>query len=353
MLRARLRAVLAAAALVLAAGCAVTPAGGTVQPVRASGPPSAAAELRLGFFPNVTHATALYGIGSGTFTRALGGTRLTPQVFNAGPAAVEALFAGGLDAAYVGPNPAVNAFVKGRGAVRIVAGATSGGAALVVRAGIGSAEQLRGRRIASPQTGGTQDVALRTWLAEHGYAVDVRGGGDVTIVAQENGQTLRTFASGEVDAAWLPEPWVSRLVLEAGGRVLVDERDLWPGGQFVTTHLVVRTQYLADHPQTVEALLRGEVEANRHLREDGGRAHDVVNRELGELTGAPLAPPALERAFRSIEVTEDPLATTLRKSAEDAFRTGLVQRAELRGIYDLTLLRRVLGREVDDAGLGT
>ena len=346
------RALLAVAALGVLAGCAVTPAGGAAQPVRASGPTSPAAELRLGFFPNITHATPLYGVAAGTFSRALGGTTLIPQVFNAGPAAVEALFAGSLDAAYVGPNPAVNAFVKGRGAVRIVAGATSGGAALVVRDGIRSAEQLRGRRIASPQTGGTQDIALRTWLAEHGYAVDVRGGGDVTIVTQDNGQTLKTFAAGEVDAAWVPEPWVSRLVLEAGGHVLVDEADLWPRGRFVTTHLVVRTQYLQQHPQTVEALLRGEVEANRHLREDGDRAREVVNRKLGELTGAQLAPRTLERAFSSIQITEDPLARTLQESAEDAFRTGLVERADLRGIYDLTLLRAVLGRDVDDAGLG-
>ncbi len=355
MLR-RLPAVLAAVLTVLAlagtAGCAVTPTGAAAPSSSAAGPTGPAAELRLGFFPNVTHAPALYGVRSGEFARALGSTRLSPQVFPAGPAAVEALFAGNLDAAYLGPNPAINAFVKGRGAVRIVAGATSGGAALVVRKDIDRPEQLRGRRIASPQTGGTQDIALRTWLAEHGYRTDARGGGDVTIVAQENGQTLTSFAAGQVDGAWVPEPWVSRLVLEAGGEVLVDEEDLWPGGRFVTTHLVVRTAYLAQHPQTVEALLRGEVTALRALREDGARARDVVNDELAQLTGAALPGPVLERAFREITVTADPLAATLERSAEDAFATGLVQRADLRGIYDLALLRKVLGRDVDDAGLG-
>ncbi len=356
MLRRWLSVLLALLALAATGACAVTPPGGRVQPVAARGPVGPAAELRLGYFPNITHATAVYGVGSGVFQQALGATRLTPQVFNAGPAAVEALFAGSLDAGFVGPNPAVNAFVKGRGAVRIVSGATSGGAALVVRQGITRPEQLRGRKIATPQIGGTQDVALRSWLQEHGFEVDVRGGGDVTIVAQENGQMLAGFSAGQVDGAWVPEPWVSRLVLEAGATVLVDERDLWPGGRFVTTHLVVRTQYLQEHPQTVEALLRGQVEAGRRLRADGqagAQARAVVDRQLGELTGQPLAPAVLQRAFSSIELTEDPLAETLRESAEDAFATGLVQRADLTGIYDLTLLRRVLGRDVPDAGLGS
>jgi NitT/TauT family transport system substrate-binding protein len=317
---------------------------------------SPAEELRLGYFANVTHAAPVYGVGAGTFAEELGDTELRTQVFNAGPAAVEALFAGSLDAAYLGPNPAINGFVRSAsegGALRIVSGATSGGAALVVRSDITDPQQLRGQRLASPQTGGTQDVALRTWLADQGFTVTEDGGGDVVIRAQENAQTLSEFQAGRIAGGWVPEPWASRLVLEGGGRVLVDEKDLWPDGRFVTTHLVVRTDYLRQHPQTVEALLRGQLAANEAIEADPEAAKDVVNRELEELTGKALKQETIDRAFDRIELTLDPVASSLRRSAENAFATGLLEEADLRGIYDLTLLRQVLGRDVDDAGLGT
>lgn len=340
--------------LALLTACATTDAATAGRaPGELTGPTGPAVELRLGYFPNVTHATAVYGVEAGVFAEALDGTTLSTQTFTAGPAAVEALFAGALDAAYLGPNPTVNAFLKSGGdAVRIVAGATSGGASLVVQPGITDVEQLRGRSIATPQTGGTQDIALRHHLAEHGLEVDQRGAGDVTIVAQENAQTLRLFQAGQVDGGWLPEPWASRLVLEGGGKVLVDERDLWPDGRFVTTHLVVRTEFLEQHPETVRALVEGSVESNRQIHEDVEAAKAVVNTALGELTGMPLPPGTLDRAFAGIEVTDDPVASSLETSAEHAFTTGLVEQADLTGIYELGILREVLGRGVDDAGLG-
>jgi NitT/TauT family transport system substrate-binding protein len=351
--RALLPLLAALAALVLTAGCAVTPSVTAAEAVRSAADARPAAELRLGYFANVTHASPLYGVATGGYQRALGDTALRPQVFNAGPAAVEALFAGSIDAAYVGPNPALNGFVKSQGqALRIVAGATSGGAQLVVAPRIETPGQLRGEVLASPQTGGTQDIALRTWLGEQGFRVDQRGAGDVTIRAQDNAQTLLEFQSGRIAGAWVPEPWASRLVLEGGGRVLVDEKDLWPGGRFSTTALVVRTGFLRDHPQTVEALLRGQVEAREAIGADVERAKRVVNDQLRQLTGRALAPATLDRAFAAIELTEDPVASSLRASAQDAFATGLVPEADLTGIYDLTLLRRVLGRDVDDARLG-
>lgn len=341
------------------AACATTPdanAGtastraGTATGTAATSP---AAELRLGYFANVTHATAVYGVGTGAFADALGSTTLRPQIFNAGPAAVEALFAGSLDAAYVGPGPAVNAFTRSDGeAIRIVSGATSGGASLVVQPGITDADGLRGKQVASPQTGGTQDIALRTWLADNGLRTDEQGGGDATIVAQENSQTLQLFQAGRIDGAWVPEPWASRLVLEGGGTVLVDEKTLWPQGRFVSTHLIVRTPYLEQHPETITALLTAQVAVHREINGDGQQAKTVVNEQLDQLTGKPLAPAAIDRAFAQITVTEDPIATSLKKNAEDAFATGLVEPADLEGIYDLSLLEDVLGREVDDAGLG-
>lgn len=347
---------LALAALMLTAGCATsdTTNASSTQPVASADSGTPAKELRLGYFPNVTHATAVYGDAAGTFAQALGNkTTLKTQQFNAGPSAVEALFGDALDATYLGPNPAINAFVKSSGdAVRIVAGATSGGASLVVRPGIDSAADLQGKKIASPQTGGTQDIALRSYLADHGYEVATSGAGDVTVVAQENPVTLTAFQAGDVDGAWLPEPWASRLVLEAGAKVLVDEKDLWPGGKFVTTQLLVRTDYLREHPQTVKALLEGSVEANRQINDDPDAAQQVVGTALAELTGKPLPPAVLDRAFEGIESTDDPIASSLATCAEHAFSTGLVEKADLTGIYDLTLLREVLGTDVGDAGLG-
>lgn len=283
----------------------------------------------------------------------LGDTALTTQTFNAGPAAVEALFGGALDAAYLGPNPAINAFLKSNGdAVRIIAGATSGGASLVVRPDITDIAGLAGTRIATPQTGGTQDIALRHLLSENGFDVDRTGAGDVTVLAQENPITLTAFQAGEIDGAWVPEPWASRLVLEAGGTVLLDERDLWPAGDFVTTHLIVRTQYLRDHPETVRRLVTASAESNRQINADPAKAKSVVNDALSTLTGKPLAPEVLDRAFANIRSTDDPIASSLATSAQHAFGTGLLKQADLRGIYDLRLLREVLGTPVDDAGLG-
>src|SRR5262245_30025002 len=253
--RARRRRALGLALALLACACS--------RDSGEAGAPAAATPLRLGYFANVTHAPALVALERGLFAEALGpGVALEPHAFNAGPEAVEALFSGALDATYIGPNPAINAFARSRGeAVRIVAGCTSGGAALVVAPAITAPAQLRGAKLATPQLGNTQDVALRSWLAQQGLAATLEGAGDVAVLPQANAQTLETFRAGEIQGAWLPEPWASRLVLEAGASVLVDERSLWPDGRFVTTHLVVRTAFLREHPELVAALLRAHVAA--------------------------------------------------------------------------------------------
>jgi NitT/TauT family transport system substrate-binding protein len=334
----RITSVVAAAALAAACGGA-----------SASGPPSPAKTLKLGYFPNVTHAGAVYGVASGIYARALGSTKLETQTFNAGPAEVESLFAGAIDAAYMGPGPALNAFLKSKGAVVVVAGATYGGAELVVKPGV---TDLRGKTIADPQTAGTQDIALRTYLKSQGLKIDKSGGGDATIVSEENATTLDQFKAGNIDGAWVPEPWASRLVIEGGGKVLVDEKSLWPGGRFVTTNLVVRKSYLDAHPQTITALLRAQLESDRQITADPARAESVVNAALKQLTGKSLKAAVIARAFAQITVGEEPLAATLKVEAEHAFATGLVKRGDLTGLYDLTLLRQVLGTTVDDAGLG-
>ena len=320
-------------------------------------PSGPAKTLRLGYFGNITHAPALVSVGKGYLKDELGATTLKTQIFNAGPAAIEALNAGAIDAAYLGPNPAVNAFVKSDGdAVRIIAGATAGGAQFVVRPDISSPADLKGTNLATPQLGGTQDVALRTWLTERGLENSPRGGGDVTITPTENAQTLALFQEGEIDGAWLPEPWASRLVLEAGAKVLVDESDLWPDGRFLTTHLIVATDFLEEHPETVEALLRAHLESIDWINANKSEAQTVINAQIAEATGKPLAEPVLARAFLNIEVSHDPLAQTLPELLADGIATGLTKKASLNGIYDLRPLNRVLTQKnlpaVSAAGLG-
>ncbi|WP_024287062.1 ABC transporter substrate-binding protein [Cellulomonas sp. KRMCY2] len=339
-------------ALTLAA-CA--PAAGAGP--EAAGPP---AELRLGYFANVTHAPALVGVSEGIFEarlEAAGTPTLSTQVFNAGPAAIEALNAGAIDATFIGPNPAVNGFIQSDGdALRIVAGTTSGGAQLVVQPGIASAQDLVGANLATPQLGNTQDVALRSWLTSQGLTSPISGGGDVTITPTENAQTLQLFTDGELDGAWLPEPWASRLVVDAGAQVLVDEKDLWPDGQFVTTHLIVSREFLAEHPETVEALLEGLQDSIARLEVDPAGAAAVVNAQLEVAGGAALSDEVLARAFGSLTFSTDPLAGTLGTVLANAVAAGTTTAASIEGIYDLRLLNvlRVASgaSPVSAAGLG-
>ncbi len=301
--------------------------------------------VRLGYFPNLTHATAVAGDQKGIFARALGQHKLRVSTFNAGPAAVEALFSGGLDAAYVGPNPAINAFARSDGeAIRIISGATSGGAALVVKPGIADADALRGKKVASPQLGGTQDVALRTWLDSKGLETDPQGGGDVSVVPQDNAQILETFITGQIEGAWVPEPWATRLVQEGGGKVLVDERELWPGGRFVTTQLVVRSAFLKERPDAVRRLLEAQVEANRFVNDNPHEAQQVVNGGIAALTGKALPDAVIQAAWKNLSFTNDPFPESLATSAEHATEVGLLPTVSLDGIYDLTLLNQVLHR---------
>jgi NitT/TauT family transport system substrate-binding protein len=305
---------------------------------------TAAETLRLGYFPNVTHASAVLGVKDGTFQDALGDTKLETSTFNAGPAAIEALLSGAIDATFIGPNPAINAFVKSNGdALRIVAGATDNGAALVVKPEINGPEDLKGKTLATPQLGGTQDVALRKWLLDNGLKVQTTGGADLDIVNQENAQTLDLFKSGEIDGAWLPEPWSSRLVLEAGGKTLVDEKTLWPDEKFQTTILISSRQFLADHPETIEALIKGEVAQTEAIAADPAKAQTDLNAAIGELTGKPLADTTIQAAFANIEPTWDPLAGTLNTIAANGVEAGtLTEVPDLKGIYDLTALNKVL-----------
>jgi len=357
----------AVAALLLVTACgSSSTASETTAQAAASGsaagsaaPAGTAADtLRLGYFPNVTHAAAVLGVANGTFQEALGNTKLETSTFNAGPAAIEALLSGAIDATFIGPNPAINSFVKSNGdSIRIVAGATDNGAALVVSPDINSAADLKGKTLATPQLGGTQDVALRKWLLDNGLKTQTTGGSDVDIVNQENSQTLDLFKSGEIAGAWLPEPWASRLALEANGKVLVDEKTLWPDEKFQTTILISSRQFLEDHPDTIKALIGGEITEIKAIEADPAGSQTALNKALGDLTGKPLQDATITAAFANIEPTWDPLAGTLNTIAENGVAAGtLTEVPDLKGIYDLRQLNAVLAEQgekpVSAAGLG-
>lgn len=344
---------------VLAACGASSQASGGTPPDSAAN--SRPVDLRLGYFANLTHAPALVGVSKGYFKGALASNvNLTTQTFNAGPAEVEAIFGGALDAGFIGPSPAINAYIRSKGAaVRIVSGAASGGASLVVRpgAGINGPADLKGKTLATPQLGNTQDVALRAYLLDHGIHTDAQGGGDAKIVPTDNATTLQLFQQGKVDGAWVPEPWAARLQLEAGGKQLVDERTLWPGGHFATTELIVAKDFLDKHPDTVRALISGEVKVVDWITNNPAEAKAAVNDALLHLTTKALQPAVIDEAWPRLSFGVDPLASTLKKEAADAKRTVLLRDANLSDILDLRLLNQVLaagGRaKVGAGGLGS
>ena len=307
-------------------------------------PSAAPLTLRLGYFPNLTHAAAVVGVAKGFFAEALGsGVTLEPKTFNAGPDAVEAIFNGGLDATFIGPNPAINAFTRSSGvAIRIVAGATSGGAFLVVRDGINSAQDLRGTRITSPQLGNTQDVALRAWLKDQGLTADAQGGGDVSVVPQGNSQSLETFVTGEIDGAWVPEPWATRMIEDGAGHVLVDERDLWPNGEYVTTHLIVRTEFLEQHRDVVKRLIEGLLRSTDYVNDSPAEAQATLITAINQLTGSTLSATVVAASWGNLTFTIDPIASSLQTSADEAAALGFLESSDLEGIYDLSVLNEVL-----------
>jgi NitT/TauT family transport system substrate-binding protein len=346
-----LRALALAATAIVAAGSLAACGGDDDNAASASGE---AKTIRLGYFPNITHAPALVGVNKGFFQTALGSTKLEAKTFNAGPAAIEALFSGAIDATYIGPNPAINGWATSKGtALKIIAGSTSGGAGLVVKQGINSVADLKGKKIATPQLGNTQDVALRAYLKSNGLNADQQGGGDVSILPQDNATAVQAFAQGAIDGAWVPEPNLSKMIIESKGKLLVNEKDLWPNGQFVTTHLIVTPKFLKDYPETVKKLLQGHIESVKYIQTNNADAQKAANAQLAALTGKPLKDEILTAAFKNLTFTDDPIASSLYASAQHAEDVGLLKPVDLKGIYDLGPLNALLKAdgqpEVSDA----
>jgi NitT/TauT family transport system substrate-binding protein len=333
--RAGRRAVAAAAVVaLLAAGCQGSEA-------RARG---SARVLRLGIFPNLTHAPGYVAQGAGIFDRVMGSTEVEITVFNSGSDAGTALLSGSIDATYIGPGPTAALWVQS-GKVAVVSGATLGGASFVVRKGSGirAAEDLRGKRIAVPGECNTQDVALRTWLHDHGLETREEGG-DVAVAVVDNPDLLGLFRSGGVDGAWEPEPYPSLLVAEGLATPFVDEADLWPGGRWVTTQLLVNTTYLEAHPDVVRRLVRANVEAIQTMQQDPDQAKRVAQAQLA-LAGAPsLDQAVVDQAWSKLTFTWDPAASSMVEMARNAYDVGCLDEepSDLLNLYELDVLNGVL-----------
>lgn len=309
--------------------------------------------LRIGYFPNINHAQAVIGLGNGDFQKALGNNvKVETFQFNAGPSAIESLLANRIDASYIGPNPAINGYVVSDGKdVRVIAGATSGGASFVVRndSGINTVKDLGGKKFASPQLGNTQDVALRKYLVDNGFKT-TENGGNVTVTPVANADILTLFLKKELDGAWVPEPWATRLVKEANGKILIDERDLWPPeGKFVTAHIIVRPDYLKENPDVIKKLITAHVNETQWINSNKEQAIKEFNVQLKKLTGKELPEDVLAESLTRLEFTDDPIKESLFKSANDAYDLGFLakgkERPNLEGIYDLTVLNQVLSEK--------
>lgn len=305
---------------------------------------AAAGALRVGYFANITHAQAIIGRARGIF-EARTGLPVSYKIFNAGPTEMEALLAGEIDIAYVGPNPAINAYLRaGKGALRIVAGATSGGASLVVRKelGIHAPADLKGRTVASPELGNTQDITLRAWLKEQGFTP----GTDVKVKPVKNPEILMLFRQGSLDAAWVPEPWATRLCREAGGEILIDETSLWPGGRFTTAVLVVREEWLAKRADAVRSFVEAHVETTLWAREHPAEAVDVIRAGLEAVMQKPLSREILAEAFSRMKPTWDPGIASMKVSAARARDLGYLPPGygpdDIAGLYELAPLAGVL-----------
>jgi len=293
--------------------------------------------VRLGLLANITHASALIGIQKGFFSKDLGSAgKLSTTVYSSGTQETTAILAGQLDAAYVGPNPAINAFQKSGGtAIKIISGAATGGASIVVKPGITSAAGLKGKLVATPSLGNTQDVAVRYWLKQNGLATTTTGGGDVTIKpTAPNSAAVLQFQSGQIAGASEPSPYDVEMVKD-GGKVLLSE----PG---VTTVLVVTQTFLKAHPAIVNDLLKGQIEANDYIAKDPSAAQTAANAELTALSGKGIKSSILPAAFKEITFTNDPDASTLSTDAQQAKAVGLLTSTNLSGIFDLGPLNQLL-----------
>lgn len=295
------------------------------------------AVLKLGYFANLSHAQAVLGVESGAYAQAVAPCRLETKIFNAGPSLIEALNAGEIDVGYVGPGPALNAWIKSKGlGLRIISGGAANGVVLVVSAqsGITKLAELKGRRLATPQLGNTQDIAAR-WQLKFALQQDNLD----NVLPIPNAEQLKMMERGQIDAAWSPEPWATRLIHEAGGKLLLEEKDLWPHKEFSLTVVITRPEFLAAHPQEIAALLKQHARLTGELNSEPDKLVPALAAEISKLAGKTIKATLISNALKRVKFTNDPMPDSLKIQAEHAFDLGLYKEAgDLRGMVDVHLL---------------
>jgi len=323
------------AAALLLAGCSSSSSSSSGSTSNANTGGGSPVTVRLGFLSNITHAPALIAMKEGFFTKALGSAgTLKATAFSAGTEETTAILSGQLDAAYVGPNPAITAWQKSSD-IQIISGVATGGASIVVKKGITSAAQLKGKSLATPSLGNTQDVALRYWLKQHGVTTNTTGGGDAFIKpTKPNSAAVLQFKSGQIAGGSEPAPYDIQMVSD-GGTVLLSE----PG---VTTLLIVTKSFLSAHPAVVSDLLKAQVQANAFIKSNPTQAQADANAELASYTGKPLKADLVAASFKEITFTNDPDEASLKTDADQAVSLGLLKPVNLDGLYNLGPLNKVL-----------
>jgi NitT/TauT family transport system substrate-binding protein len=294
--------------------------------------------VRVAFFPNIGHSIAIVGMEKGTFSEKLGNqTMIKTRLFDSGPQVIEAMFANEIDIAYVGPGPAINGFLKSDGkSLKILAGAASSGVSLIVHpsSGIKSPADFFGKRIAAPQIGNTQDVSLRSFLYQNNLKPAEKGG-TVYVINVVNPDIFTLFSKGELDAAWVPEPWATRLVQQLGGIRLFQEKELWSDQKFSSVVLIVRSEFLEKHHDIVQKWVEAHVQTSDWINDHPDETEIIFNDFLKKNTGKTLQPKLLHEAFSNLQITYDPIESSIYTFAERANSLGYLGREgyNLEGIF--------------------
>ena len=303
--------------------------------------------IRVAFFPNITHSQALVGKSEGWLQKNLGNDyKIEWKMFNAGPSEVEALFAGEVDIGYIGPVPALNGYVKSGGDVSIIAGATQAGAILVSRKDleIRNVKELAGKKVAVPQFGNTQDLCLRYLLKENGLK-DVAKGGTVEILQVANPDVKTLLDKGDIDAALVPEPWGSILVKEINANIVLDYNEILREGRYPTTVIVVRTDFLKQHPDIVKTFVKTHIEISDYINNNPDRAKTIVNDQISELTGKALSKDIMDAAFGRMTVGYDPEKDAVMEFSNLAYDMGIYKdKPDISELFKLQILDEAMAK---------
>lgn len=294
--------------------------------------------LRIAYFPNIGHIVPIVGVEKNFFAGQLGTeTFIETRLFDSGPQVIESLFADSVDVAYVGPGPAINGFLNSEEKnLQILSGAASGGASFIVHpnSDIASAQDFANKRIAAPQIGNTQDVSLRHYLNENGLQQAERGG-NVIVYNISNPDIYTLFVKGEIDGAWVAEPWATILETELGGTRIFSEEDLWPDRQFASVLLIGNTDYAEKNPTVIRDLLASHEQTIQWINQNPTEARDIFNLFLTETLGQPLSDEVVGTALSNLEITSDPIADSVHTFAARADELGYLGRNgyDLDGIF--------------------